>query len=116
MYYDLTGCDPAQLIRAAYDLSEAKGVGKVYYKAGPLPQEELEAFLRYWKGSPRIFVMTMVLGRSVDLVVLHQEDRLITSTYWPGHTEWQIKQLVKRAMPAQPLTIRGSNEAGKLEE
>lgn len=96
-YYDITLANLAEVAKAAYDLSEPKGMGFLHFTPGALPDEHAEGLVKVCEGDPHIALHIDYLhGRCCKLVVFRRREQLFVQAKWYDHTESQMRELLRR--------------------
>lgn len=95
---DVTHCDLATLVRAAYDLSVPQGMGFLHAQPGSLSDAEVASIL----SNPRGLVMDYVKGRAIKLTVYQDDGRKYFYGPWYDHTEAQLDELLTRIGASRP--------------
>lgn len=92
---DVTNCSLVEIIKAAYSLSESRGLGILQSAAGPLTDDEAKAYIRPDGNA----YLDYVKGRAVKLnLAMCDGRRLIYADRWFDHSDAQLKQLLAVAI------------------
>ncbi|WP_441280633.1 hypothetical protein [Tardiphaga sp. 862_B3_N1_1] len=89
-YIDITGCDLIALVKKAYALSRAQGMGFLHFQPGDLSDEEAQKIV----DNPHGIGMDYVKGRAVKLGVLKKDGRLWVQRDWYDHTKGEMRELM----------------------
>jgi len=92
---EVTGVSLENLVRAAYNPSEPRGLGHLHFKPGDLSDEDVAAIVKSSKDS-RLYAVSMdyVNGRSVKFNVRRDGDRLFIQNRWYDHSDTQLRNLL----------------------
>ncbi len=94
---DVTGVDLVELAKAAYDLSEPRGLGFLHAREGGLSHEDAVVLVDEFPDLPHLrLYMDYVHGRGCKLTASREDDRLFISARWYDHTDEQLRQLLAR--------------------
>lgn len=92
---EVTGVSLENLVRAAYNPSEPRGLGHLHFKPGDLSDEDVAAIIDRGKNS-RLHAVRMdyVNGRAVKFNVRRDGDRLFIQNRWYDHSDNQLRDLL----------------------
>jgi len=91
----VTGADPVELVKAAYDLSKPQGMGFMHYQEGSLTNEEAKSLVN--ENDDRLVVsLDYVKGRSCKFNVFKQGNDLFIREDWYDHSPTQLNTLLER--------------------
>ena len=115
---DVTECDLAVMIRAAYSLSRQKGMGTLdpLGRIGMLSDGQVDEIVARSKNDPLNAVLIDDLnGRNVQFHVRRDGDRLFIDNAWPEHSDHEFAVLLTQA-GLNPELIEQSRAAFKDHE
>lgn len=97
-YIEVTGCDLATLVRAAYSPSKQQGLGVLDARGrSDLTNEDVEAILARGRGDPLCACNIDYLnGRSVKMLVFKDGDRLFIRNSWYDHSDDDLAALLEQ--------------------
>jgi hypothetical protein len=95
-YLEITGADLKECVKAAYALSEARGLGYLHYQEGPLSDEDAQRCIDHTARWSKGVNLDYVLGRACKFAVIEVNGRLFTPARWYDHTERDLNELLHR--------------------
>lgn len=95
-YLEITGADLKECVKAAYALSEPRGLGYMHYQEGPLPDDEAQRQIDHAARWSKGVNLDYVLGRACKFSVIEVNGRLFTPARWYDHTERDLNELLHR--------------------
>lgn len=102
-YIKVTGAEPKELVKAAYNLSQPQGMGFMHFEHGSLTDEEAGELVNHdkqptaeWPSA--IVSMDYVKGRSCKFYVMKDiNGDLWIKKNWYDHSETQLNKLLEIA-------------------
>lgn len=96
----VTGVDLRKLVKAVYDNSDPQGLGHLHYRAGGLPDEEVERIVGHvpLERTGNILYMDYVHGRACKFGLWRcHNNHLWIRREWFDHSEFQLYKMLKEA-------------------
>ncbi len=93
---EITGADLCAIVKAAYRLSQPRGLGFLHFTPGDMTDEQASEIVNMQRRDPRIALnLDYIGGRAVKLTVWRDTDgRLWTAKKWYDHTTNDMCELL----------------------
>jgi len=94
---EITGASLREIVKAAYSLSQPRGLGFLHFTPGDMSDEQAAEIVSMQHRDPRIALnLDYVGGRAVKLTVWRDtENRLWTARKWYDHSAQDLRDLLK---------------------